>query len=405
MLNTKNPFERFFSLEAAGGLALLFSASAALILANSSWGAGVYESILHFPTHLQFSRFVLPHTLHHLVNDGLMVIFFFMAGLEIKRELAVGELSAPKKAALPIFAALGGMAVPALFYWSFNQGEMLKGWGIPMATDIAFAVGALSLMSKRVPLQLKVFLLTLAIVDDLGAVLVIAFFYSQQIISLYLAFSVLTLFFIYGAKKAGVNNLLFYSFCGVGLWFFVLNSGVHATVAGVILGLMTPVEDQHTHADYLIEKLHPFVTWIIVPVFAFFNAGVALGGEFSWGEFASHPVTAGVLTGLVIGKPVGILLFSLLAVRLNMAQLPAGFSLLRLTGVGFLAGIGFTMSLFISHLSFDSAELAMYSKLSILTASVLAMIVGLSLLALAGRAGPSAAGPAGQKTSKHTGKE
>ncbi len=380
---TTNPFERFFSLEVAGGLALLFSASVALIWANSPWIA-VYDSILHFPISLHFGEWVLAYSLHEWVNDGLMVIFFFTAGLEIKRELSIGELASPKKAALPIFAAGGGMLVPALFYMAFNHGGAIHGWGIPMATDIAFAVGVLSLVSRHIPLSLKVFLLTLAIVDDLGAVLVIAFFYSNEIVSNYLTLSVLTLFFIYCAKKAGVKSLLFYFFCGGWLWLFVLKSGVHATVAGVVLGLMAPVEDPNSPARNLIERIHPFVTWLIVPVFAFFNAGVSLGADFLLMDFISHPVSLGVLTGLVLGKPIGIFLFSMLAVKLKMAIWPSGFNWLRLLGMGFLAGIGFTMSLFISHLSFESLELTMFSKLSILIASVVAMVIGLSLLILSG---------------------
>lgn len=409
-----SPFERFFSLEASAGVVLLISALVALFWANSPWAA-TYEMILHFPVSLHIGNFALSHSLHHWVNDALMVIFFFVAGLEIKRELTVGELSAPKKAALPIFAAVGGMLIPAICYLIFNiHGSGESGWGIPMATDIAFAVGALSLMSGRVPLSLKVFLLTLAIVDDLGAVLVIAFFYSQDIASRFLAFAGLMLFLIYCAKKAGVRHIAFYIFCGVVTWFFVLKSGVHATVAGVILGLMTPAtwftdrheklanirkltqkipsyrevqqiirsaRGMHTHAYRLIETMHPYVTWFIMPTFAFFNAGVSLPSDFSFIGFITHPVSIGVLVGLIIGKPIGILLFSFLAIRWKLAEWPEGFNWSRLAGVGCLAGIGFTMSLFISHLSFDVFELTMYSKLSILIASVLAMLIGLSLLA------------------------
>ena len=415
MIKLLSPFERFFSLEASAGVMLLISALAALFLANSPWAA-TYDSILHFPVSLHIGNFALSHSLHHWVNDALMVIFFFVAGLEIKRELTVGELATPKKAALPIFAAVGGMLIPAMCYLLFNMyGSGEEGWGIPMATDIAFAVGALSLMSGRVPLSLKVFLLTLAIVDDLGAVLVIAFFYSHGIASQFLAFAGLMLFLIYCAKKAGIKHFAFYIFCGIVTWFFVLKSGVHATVSGVILGLMTPAawftnrqeklanirkltqqmpsykevqqiirsaRGLHTHADRLIESMHPYVTWFIMPTFAFFNAGVSLPVDFSFMEFIAHPVSIGVLTGLLIGKPIGILLFSFLAIRWKLAEWPEGFNWMRLAGVGCLAGIGFTMSLFISHLSFNVFELTVYSKLSILVASVLAMLIGLSLLAI-----------------------
>ncbi len=381
MIKLPTHFERFFSLEAAGGVMLLISTGLALLWANSPWRM-VYEALLHLPVGFQVGSISFFYSLHHWVNDALMVIFFFVAGLEIKRELVVGELSSPKKAALPIFAALGGMIVPAICYLMFNlQSDTQVGWGIPMATDIAFAIGILSLMSKKVPLSLKVFLLSLAIVDDLGAVLVIAFFYSHEIIGRFLAFASVVLFLIYCAKKAGIQNLLFYIISGVGLWFFVLKSGVHATVAGVVLGLMAPVENSsHTNAQQLIEILHPYVIWVIMPVFAFFNAGVVFSGSFSIGDFLSHPVSMGILMGLVIGKPVGILLFSLLGVRLKLAVYPSDAHWLQLAGVGCLAGIGFTMSLFISHLSFDSSELEIYSKLSILIASVLAMVLGFFIL-------------------------
>lgn len=408
------PFERFFAMQASAGIFLLFSAVVALVWANSSWSE-IYHNILHYPLSIHLGSFSLSYSLHHWVNDALMVIFFFVVGLEIKRELSVGELSTPKQAALPIFAALGGMVVPALIYLVFNsQGATQVGWAIPMATDIAFAVGILSLMSHRVPLSLKVFLLALAIVDDLGAVLVIAFFYSQEIIGQYLAFAGLMVFVIFCAKKVDVKNITFYVFCGVFLWFFILKSGVHSTIAGVILGLMCPsrfftdrqeklnkikelslsipsykkvkkmkklLRGFHTPTHRLIEDLHPYVSWIIMPVFAFFNAGVEFKSGFSMNEFVSHPVSLGILFGLFLGKPIGILLFSFLGVRLKLAVWPSQFNWRNLTGVGFLAGIGFTMALFISHLSFDSQpELAVYSKTSILLASLLAMIVGLSFL-------------------------
>lgn len=410
------PFEKYFNQEASAGLFLLLCAGLALIWANSPW-LDVYESILHFPVGIQWGETFFGFSLHHWVNDALMAIFFFVVGLEIKRELSIGELSTPKKAAFPIFAALGGMVVPALLYLIFNGGnsDTYMGWGIPMATDIAFAVGVLSLLSKRVPFALKIFLLALAIVDDLGAVLVIAFFYSQEIMGQFLAYAGLTVFILFCARKIGLQNRFIYFFLGVCLWLFVLKSGVHATVAGVILGLMSParrisnkekilsnIQTQLEHAgsvykstkkiitsarslhsptQRLIEELHPYVTWLIMPVFAFFNAGVQFKSGFSFIEFLSHPVSLGVILGLFVGKPIGIVLFSFLAIRLKLAVWPAGFSWSKLTGIGFLAGIGFTMALFISHLSFDSQpELNVYSKLSILLASLLAMLTGLLFL-------------------------
>ena len=412
---------RFFSLEASTGVVLLCSAVLALLWANSPWSE-VYYKILHYPLEIHLGDFSLSLSLHHWVNDALMVIFFFVVGLEIKRELSVGELSTPKKAALPIFAALGGMIVPALFYFIFNsQGISQRGWGIPMATDIAFAIGVLSLMSKRVPFSLKVFLLALAIVDDLGAILVIAFFYTQKISGPFLALSGLIVFIIFCAKKGGIKSVLFYIVCGFGLWFCVLQSGVHATVAGVILGLMCPagriknkeekwdnirdlspsgvpsyktakklrymIHDLHSPAHRLIEELHFYVAWLIMPIFAFFNAGVKLQSGFSFIEFSSHPVSMGILFGLFLGKPIGIVLFSYIAIQLKLAIWPKDFNWRKLTGVGFLAGIGFTMALFISHLSFSNyPELAIYSKLSILLASLLAMLAGLIFIFFSGGA-------------------
>ena len=362
--------------EASAGVLLLMSAGLALAWANSSW-QGVYTAILHYPLGLQWGDMSFSLSLHHWVNDGLMTIFFFAVGLEIKKELCAGELSTPKKAALPIFAAIGGMLVPALCYLIFNAGSSAYvGWGIPMATDIAFAVGVLSLLSKRIPFSLKIFLLALAIVDDLGAVLVIAFFYSQEIMWPFLAYAGLTAFIVFCADKIGIQNRLSYLFLGLCLWLFVLKSGVHASVAGVILGLTLSARPA------LVEEMHPYVIWLIMPVFAFFNAGVAFSsGGFSFYEFLSHPVSLGVISGLLIGKPLGILLFSFLALRLKLASLPVGFSWPKLTGIGFLAGIGFTMALFISHLSFESMpEFNTYSKLGILLASMLAMLIGLVVL-------------------------
>ena len=411
------PFERFFSMQASAGIILLISGLAALFLANSPWSK-FYTTIIHYPFSIHLGGFSLSYSLQHWVNDALMVIFFFVVGLEIKRELHQGELASPKKAALPIFAAIGGMLVPALIYLIFNSTEETTriGWGIPMATDIAFAVGILSLASKRVPLSLKVFLLALAIVDDLGAVLVIAFFYSQEILPRFLGFAGFTIFLIYFAKKTGIKHYLFYISTGVCLWFFILKSGVHPTIAGVILGLLSPSQKTahpektlakirnltesdisyknsqkvihlsqslHSTTYHLIELLHPYVNWFIMPVFAFFNAGVAFKSGFSTLELLHHPVSLGILLGLVIGKPLGILLFSCLAVHFKLAVWPSDFSWARLTGVSFLAGIGFTMALFISHLSFGSLpEISVYSKISILIASLIAMVMGLLILLL-----------------------
>ena len=410
----KDSIKNFFCWPASTGLILLFSALLALFLANSTY-SNFYHKILHYPLGLSLGQLTFSFSLHHLVNEGLMTIFFFVVGLEIKKELVVGELSTFKKAILPVFAALGGMLVPAFFYLVFNmEGPTQKGWGIPMATDIAFAVGVLSLISKRVPPSLKVFLLALAIVDDLGAVLVIAFFYSKKLSLLFLILTGFFGFVLFYFLKLGWKNQIFYIIGGLVLWLCVLKSGVHATVAGVILGLICPAKQSlpkeakgspvtsvealpssykqakkraddirqlYSPAHRWIEDLHPFVNLLIMPLFAFFNAGVKMGAGFSFMEFLSHPVSVGVFLGLFLGKPLGVLMFSFVALRLNWAVWPSGFNWGRLTGVGFLAGIGFTMALFIAHLSFDSqVDLNMYAKLSILLASLLAMLLGLSFL-------------------------
>ena len=378
------PIEKFFRMEASAGIILLITALCALIFANSSYSE-IYHQLLDLPLGIGLGDFSFSLSLHEWVNDALMVIFFFFVGLEIKRELTIGELATPKKAALPIFAALGGMLVPALIYFAFNfqiKGAQV-GWAIPMATDIAFALGVLSLVSKKIPFSLKVFLLALAIVDDLGAVLVIAFFYSKEISGQFLAFGGLSLLVMFCAQKAGIKGRLFYILCGLCLWVCVLNSGVHATVAGVILGLMSPFKNKDA-SNNLIEELHPYVTWFIMPVFAFFNAGVVFDSGFSFPSFIANSVSLGILFGLILGKPIGILLFSHLSVCLNLAAWPTGFNHRKLIGVGFLAGIGFTMALFISHLSFESEPWAMYSKLSILLASLIAMLVGLAFLLFSG---------------------
>jgi len=368
----------------------------------------------------------LNYSLHHWINDGLMVIFFFVVGLEIKRELLVGELSSAKKAALPIAAALGGMIFPALIYTMFNLGsEGASGWGIPMATDIAFVVGILALLGNRVPLALKIFILALAIVDDLGAVLVIAIFYTSNIslTSLMIAGGLIVL--LIAMNRLGVRNLLVYTFVGIALWLAFLKSGVHATVAGVLLAFTIPVssrintmkfkketeslikdfdnagehgDDVLTNSERLTivdqienncEKiltplqrfehgLHPWVSFFIMPVFALANAGVAVSDEL--GSALTHPVSIGIILGLFIGKQIGIFGFSYLAVKLKLASEPEGVSWKKIYAASVLAGIGFTMSLFIANLAFSSEELLNISKVGILTGSLLSGIVGFIIL-------------------------
>ncbi len=424
-----SPVESFFAMETASGILLMITAVIAMIWANSPFYHS-YEMMLELPVGIKLGGIEVTKTLHHWVNDGIMVIFFFVVGLEIKRELVVGELSSPRKAALPMFAALGGMVAPALIYAAFNMGDRgASGWGIPMATDIAFAVGILTLMSRKVPLALKVFLLALAIVDDLGAVLVIALFYTEEIASNALGIATAAIFITLFIKYAGIRSLMIYWILGVITWFAVLKSGVHATVAGVILGLMTPVspfynlkkipekfkelvdrisigiasankkytqlshetfhdiesleeivQESRSPLDRLIHSLHPWVSYAIMPLFALFNAGVHISGDFTVGSFLAEPIAIGVILGLVIGKPVGVLLFSWLAIKLNMAQLPQGVTWSHMAAVGFLAGIGFTMALFIGHLALKVPEVEIYSKLGILVASFISGVIGVTLL-------------------------
>lgn len=381
--------------ESRVGVLLLLSCALALMAANSPL-APLYEGLVHYTVGIQGVSF----SLQHLVNDGLMVLFFFVVGLEIKKELVVGELSSPQKASLPVFAALGGMLIPALIYLYFNPlPPASRGWSVPMATDIAFAIGILSLASRKVPLSLKVFLLALAIVDDVGAILVIAVFYSKKIHGLFLVLAAGVSLALFLAHRWKVKSAVFYVLSGVGLWLFMLGSGIHATVAGVILGLLTPASPSPSPASRLIKMLQPYVNNWIMPVFAFFNAGVALSMEQGMmGTWLGHPVSLGIVGGLVVGKPVGIVLFSLLAVKGGWAAWPKGFSPARLWGVGLLAGVGFTMSLFLSGLSFYSDKvLGDMSKMSVLTASAVAMILGLAVLLFFARDLESDAGTVGNE--------
>lgn len=415
-----SPIERFLNLEANSGFILLGAAILALIFANSSlWP--FYQTLLDWPLSFHFGEFTFKMSLYHWVNDGLMVIFFFLVGLEIKKELIIGSLSSKQKAVLPFMAALGGMVVPACIYLMFNiSKESAIGWAIPMATDIAFAVGVLTFLSRQVPFSLKIFLLALATIDDLGAVLVIASFYSENISGFWLSLSGIFIFFVFYLKHLQVQKWIFYVFLGVGLWFCVYNSGIHATIAGVILGLMTPVrpllkkkdiktklekfilhselstlsvEDVRktlrklqSPAQLLIDILHKWVSFFIMPVFAFFNSGLRFDEHFSFSQFSLSSVTQGIFLGLVVGKPLGIFLFSWFSVQRKWTTWPEGVRPFHILGVGFLAGIGFTMALFISHLSmkFDPV-LETFSKVSILSASLLAGIIGFIVLFLHGK--------------------
>jgi NhaA family Na+:H+ antiporter len=413
----RQPLERIIHLENISGIALILAAAVAIVLANSPAG----DSVDHFwHTRLEVSAgsISIDETLGHWVNDGLMTVFFLVAGLEIKREMVTGDLREPRKAALPVVGALGGMIVPAVLYLAVSGAEGRSGWGIPMATDIAFAVGVLTLLGNRVPSPLKVFLLTLAIADDLGAIVVIAVFYTSSLDLAALALAGAGLAVIVVLRWAGVWWIPVYVLLGTGVWLATFESGVHATLAGVACGLLAPARphrpsstevlatpDSTLHelqeilfdaretvsvADRLIHSLHPWTALFIIPVFALANAGVAMSGG-ALGEAATSPISQGIVVGLVVGKPVGIAAASWLAVRLRLAQLPDRVSWRQLVGVAALGGIGFTVSLFITELAFDSETVIAEAKVGVLFASTLASVIGTAMLITS--AGPGASGP------------
>ena len=381
------PFKWFFKLEAASGLVLLFAAIIALIVSNSNMNA-IYTEILGTYFTLGFKDFGIKLSILHWINDVLMAIFFFLVSLEIKREFIQGELSNPKQALLPIIGAVGGMLVPALFYIAINYKDpiTLNGWAIPSATDIAFSLGVLSLLGKRVPISLKVFLTALAIIDDLGAIIIIAFFYSGQVQFIYLILMLVCVIFLLLLNKFNIRNFLPYLILGLFLWEFTHQSGIHATISGVILALTIPHKDKNNkHKNSLLIKLEhaisPYVAFGIMPIFAFANAGVSLEGV----TFASllNPVPLGILCGLFFGKQIGVFLFSYIAIKLKLAVMPNNANWITLYGVGVLTGIGFTMSLFVGNLAF--AENLNYIdgvKIGVLLGSLLSTIFGYMLILL-----------------------
>lgn len=408
------PLREFLRVEAAGSVLLLVAAVVALIWANSSVSSS-YDTFWHTPIGLQVGDFRLEESMQHWVNDALMVIFFFVVGLEIKYELVNGDLRDPKTAALPIIAAIGGMLVPAGMYALIaGGGEAGSGWGIPMATDIAFAVGVLGVLGRRIPSALRLFLLTLAIVDDIGAIIVIAVFYTASLELWWLALAIALLAVMFGLQKARVWAVPVYVVIGVAVWFALLQSGVHATLAGVAIGLLAPATpllneevarrharhslvDNHLDPDELtrlrfllaesvpmVERLqatlHPLSAYVVLPVFALANAGVALGGI---GDALTSPVALGIMAGLVLGKPLGIVLASFVAVRLGLGKLPDRTTWPMVAGAGCVAGVGFTVSLFIAGLSFPGSEvLTDDAKIGILVASVVAAALGVLVLLL-----------------------
>jgi NhaA family Na+:H+ antiporter len=379
-------FRRFVALEASSTILLLVATVAALAFANSPL-RDAYEHVLHLPLSLRAGSFVFELSLGHFVNDALMAVFFFVVGMEIKRELVLGELSSPRRAALPVFGALGGMIAPASIYAALHWGgPAIQGWGIPMATDIAFAVAALGIFGARVPTGLKIFLLALAIADDIGAVAVIAIFYTADLAPLWLVVALAGLATCVLLARLGVRSYAVYLLVGIAVWYATLQSGVHATIGGVLLGLLTPARphegEAHAPVDELIHLLHPWVAFVVMPVFALCNAGVALDAA-SLGDPQAQRVALGVAVGLLLGKPLGITLFAWLAVRLGVAELPRGVGWLQIVGAGLLAGIGFTVALFIAALAFKEPHLVSGAKIGILAASLLATLGGAALLARA----------------------
>lgn len=419
------PFNRFIHRESTAGIFLLVCSVVALVLANSPWSEA-YHHLWEYEFSIGFAGHVVSNSLHHWISDGLMAMFFFVVGLELKREIMGGELSSPKNAILPLAAAVGGMVAPALIYACFNYGKpSISGWGIPMATDIAFALGVLSLLGNRVPLSVKIFLTALAIADDLGAVLVIALFYTSEISTINLTTGAVFMIVLLTANYLGVRSTLFYGIVGIGgLWLAFLMSGVHATVAGVLAALTIPARTKIDEVGfvrrlrmyvseferippnnvsllepeqlYVVEKiksltkaagtplqqlehaLHPVVLFVVMPVFALANAGISFEGVSLQGAVTS--ASMGVFFGLLAGKFIGVVGTSWLFIKIGWAKLPGDMTFKNICGLGMLAGIGFTMSLFITNLALQSPAAALEAKIGILTASLLAGIVGFFIL-------------------------
>lgn len=371
----------FFRLQAAAGIVLMAAAALAMIVANSPW-QGAYEAFRHLPIGISIGDFTLVKGVEHWINDGLMAVFFLLVALEIKRETLSGQLSSREQMLLPVLCAIGGVAVPAILYWAVNQGDAiaLRGWAIPTATDIAFALGILALLGSRVPLGMKLLLSTIAVVDDLVAILIIAIFYTHDLAAQQLAWAGAGIGLMLLLNWRGVKRLWPYLFLGALVWYFVLKSGVHATLAGVVTGLLIPLRGDNSDAPSPLESLehtlHPWVAYLVLPLFAFANAGLAIGG-LQMGDVLA-PVPLGILLGLVLGKPVGIVAVALIARATGIARFPDGMDLKAMLGLGMLCGVGFTMSLFISNLAFASigGEFAEVSVLGVLCASVISALVG-----------------------------
>jgi Na+:H+ antiporter, NhaA family len=408
------PVQKFVQTEISSGSVLLLAAVIAIVWANAGSAGRSYEALWTFEVRVGIGQYVLAHTVREWVNDAFMVIFFFVVGLEVKREFISGELAQWQRASLPIFAALGGMIVPALLYAAFNYGQPgARGWGIPMATDIAFALGAMALLGNRVPSSLRVFLLALATVDDIGAILVIALFYSGHLVPVAIIVASIFAIAIVLMRQLGVDKPSYYIPLGVLFWLAVLESGVHATLAGVVLGFLTPVVPLRcigrgpgpgaiqtdaeatgesgvrtlgveSPADQLIRLIHPWSSFVVLPIFALANAGVRLSSD-AVGQAVASSVTWGIAMGLVAGKMIGIVTFSWLAVRLGISRLVSNVRWSQMLGVGLLGGIGFTVSLFISDLAFADPATSENAKFGVLVASCFAGLAGVVALRAASR--------------------
>ena len=378
-----SPYKWFFKLEAASGLVLLISAIIALIISNSSYDS-IYFNTLNKYIFIGIKNFGIKLSVLHWINDALMAIFFFFVTLEIKREFIQGELSSRKQAILPIIAAVGGMLVPALIYIFINlkTPETLTGWAIPSATDIAFSIGILSLLGSRVPLSLKVFLTALAIIDDLGAIIIIAFFYTGDLSIKYLGLIIITFIILIILNRFEVKKFLPYLFVGLFLWFFTHESGIHATIAGVLLAISIPHRKKEHDFSLLVKiehKISSYVAFFIMPLFAFANAGVSLNG-LTFSSLLS-PVPLGILLGLFVGKQVGVFIFSYTSIKLGIAKMPTNSNWLNFYGVAILTGIGFTMSLFIGNLAFvENTQYMDGVKIGVLTGSLFSTLAGYFLL-------------------------
>ena len=371
----------FVRLESSSGILLLIAGLIALVLSNSSF-AGVFDHILHLKLYFGTNLPLFYKSIQHWINDGLMVIFFFVVGLELKREFLEGELSMPSQAILPVIAAVGGMAVPAIFYllFNFNEPGTIRGWAIPSATDIAFSLGVLSLLGKRVPISLKIFLTALAIIDDLGAIIIIALFYSSnlEILSLLIVFFIL--FFLYLCNRRNLQNIWIYLVLGFFLWIFIQKSGIHATISGILLAIFIPHKksNQSSLLNCAEDKLHPWVAYLIMPLFALANAGVYLGDVSL--KSLTNPISLGVMSGLFFGKQIGVFFTTFLLIKMGFARLPSEANWIQMYGIAVLTGIGFTMAMFINFLAFDTDTYINEAKIGILIASFASAILGYILL-------------------------